>query len=130
MYPNRPQKDLPSKCPRRANKLEGLKEKDLIDTLDVCFPMRNDGWYLRQDIIWNKPNPMPESVKDRCTKSHEYIFSFSKQKNYFYDNDAIREETKSNDAETKEKKPSKLDPIFINGKKVIFVRPFLPLPKI
>jgi DNA modification methylase len=124
--------DLPNKCPRRANKLEGLKEKDLIGIPWMfAFAMRNDGWYLRQDIIWNKPNPMPESVKDRCTKSHEYIFLFSKQKNYFYDNDAIREETKSNDAETKrEKKPSKLDPIFIDGKKVIFVRPFLPKQKV
>ena len=92
--------------------------------------MRNDGWYLRQDIIWNKPNPMPEGVKDRCTKSHEYIFLFSKKPKYYFNNDAIREKTKSNDAETKkEKKPSKLDPIYIDGKKVIFVRPFLPPQK-
>ena len=82
----------------RPGKGQGLKEKDLIGIPWMfAFAMRNDGWYLRQDIIWNKPNPMPESVKDRCTKSHEYIFLFSKQKNYFYDNDAIREETKSND---------------------------------
>ena len=115
----------------RPGKGQGLKEKDLIGIPWMfAFAMRNDGWYLRQDIIWNKPNPMPESVKDRCTKSHEYIFLFSKQKNYFYDNDAIREETKSNDVETKrEKKPSKLDPIYIDGKKVIFVRPFLPPQK-
>ena len=53
--------------------------------------MRADGWHLRQDIIWHKPNPMPESVRDRCTKAHEYIFLFSKQKNYFYDNEAIKE---------------------------------------
>ena len=52
---------------------------------------QDDGWYLRQDIIWHKPNPMPESVKDRCTKSHEYIFLFSKNKNYYYDNEAIKE---------------------------------------
>ena len=56
--------------------------------------MRKDGWYLRQDIIWHKPNPMPESVKDRCTKSHEYIFLFSKNRKYFYDNEAIKEPAK------------------------------------
>ena len=59
-----------------------------------AFAMRADGWYLRQDIIWHKPNPMPESVKDRCTKSHEYIFLFSKNKKYFYDNEAIKEPAK------------------------------------
>jgi len=53
--------------------------------------MRADGWYLRQDIIWSKPNPMPESVKDRCTKSHEYIFLFSKSDKYFFDHEAIME---------------------------------------
>jgi DNA modification methylase len=56
--------------------------------------MRADGWYLRQDIIWHKPNPMPESVKDRCTKSHEYIFLFSKNRKYHYDNEAIKEPAK------------------------------------
>ena len=56
--------------------------------------MRNDGWYLRQDIIWHKPNPMPESVRDRCTKSHEYIFLFSKNRKYHYDNEAIKEPAK------------------------------------
>ena len=59
-----------------------------------AFAMRKDGWYLRQDIIWHKPNPMPESVKDRCTKSHEYIFLFSKNRKYFYDNEAIKEPAK------------------------------------
>jgi hypothetical protein len=57
----------------------------------VAFALRADGWYLRQDIIWHKPNPMPESVTDRCTKSHEYIFLLSKNKKYYYDNNAIRE---------------------------------------
>jgi DNA modification methylase len=57
----------------------------------VAFALQADGWYLRQDIIWHKPNPMPESVKDRCTKAHEYIFLLSKNKKYYYDNDAIRE---------------------------------------
>ena len=76
--------DLPDKCNKRGNKLEGLKEKDLIGIPWMfAFAMRADGWYLRQDIIWNKPNPMPESVKDRCTKSHEYIFLFSKNKKYY-----------------------------------------------
>jgi DNA modification methylase len=56
-----------------------------------AFAMQDRGWYLRQDIIWAKPNPMPESVTDRCTKSHEYIFLFSKQPKYFYDYEAIRE---------------------------------------
>ena len=87
--------DLPDKCAKRANKLEGLKEKDLIGIPWLfAFAMRNDGWYLRQDIIWHKPNPMPESVRDRCTKSHEYIFLFSKNKKYFYDNEAIKEPAK------------------------------------
>ena len=87
--------DLPDKCAKRANKLDGLKEKDLIGIPWMfAFAMRNDGWYLRQDIIWHKPNPMPESVRDRCTKSHEYIFLFSKNKKYFYDNEAIKEPAK------------------------------------
>jgi DNA modification methylase len=86
--------DLPSTCARRGNKLEGLKEKDLIGIPWMfAFAMRADGWYLRQDIVWNKPNPMPESVRDRCTKSHEYIFLFSKSQNYYFDVDAIKEPT-------------------------------------
>ena len=87
--------DLPDVCPRRGNRLPGLKEKDLIGIPWMfAFAMRDDGWYLRQDIIWHKPNPMPESVRDRCTKSHEYIFLFSKNKKYFYDNEAIKEPAK------------------------------------
>jgi DNA modification methylase len=87
--------DLPNVCPRRGNKLEGLKEKDLIGIPWMfAFAMRADGWYLRQDIIWNKPNPMPESVRDRCTKAHEYIFLFSKSQNYYFDVDAIKEPTR------------------------------------
>jgi len=57
----------------------------------VAFALQDDGWYLRQDIIWSKPNPMPESVRDRCTKSHEYIFLLTKSQRYYYDHDAIRE---------------------------------------
>jgi DNA modification methylase len=70
----------------------GFKTKDLIGIpWMLAFALRADGWYLRQDIIWAKPNPMPESVKDRCTKSHEYIFLLSKSPKYYYDADAIKE---------------------------------------
>ncbi|MDF2844764.1 MAG: putative adenine-specific DNA-methyltransferase [Herbinix sp.] len=70
----------------------GLKPKDLMGIpWLLAFALRADGWYLRQDIVWNKPNPMPESVTDRCTKSHEYIFLFSKSAHYYYDNEAIKE---------------------------------------
>jgi DNA modification methylase len=87
--------DLPDKCARRGNKLEGLKEKDLIGIpWMLAFALRADGWYLRQDIIWHKPNPMPESVRDRCTKSHEYIFLLSKSQNYYFDVDIIKEESR------------------------------------
>lgn len=69
-----------------------LREKDLIGIpWRVAFALQADGWYLRQDIIWSKPNPMPESVTDRCTKAHEYLFLLSKSPRYFYDADAIME---------------------------------------
>ncbi len=84
--------DLPMKTPKRANKLKGFKDKELMGIpWMLAFALRADGWHLRQDIIWNKPNPMPESVKDRCTKAHEYIFLFTKQRDYYYDNEAIKE---------------------------------------
>ena len=87
--------DLPDQCNRRANKLEGLKEKDLIGIpWMLAFALRADGWYLRQDIIWHKPNPMPESVRDRCTKAHEYIFLLSKSQNYYFDVDTIKEQSR------------------------------------
>ncbi|OJT96811.1 MAG: site-specific DNA-methyltransferase [Rhizobium sp. 63-7] len=71
---------------------DGLKPKDLIGIpWRVAFALQADGWYLRQDIIWHKPNPMPESVRDRCTKAHEYIFMFSKSPRYYFDSDAIKE---------------------------------------
>lgn len=70
---------------------KGLKPKDLVGIpWMVAFALRQDGWYLRQDIIWHKPNPMPESVTDRCTKSHEYIFLLSKNQKYYYNQDAIK----------------------------------------
>ena len=77
-----------------ANKSENnYKQKDLIGIpWLLAFALRADGWYLRQDIIWHKPNPMPESVKDRCTKSHEYIFLFSKQPKYYFNYEAIQED--------------------------------------
>ena len=92
---SRTKQDLPDFSPVRGNKLHNLKSKDLIGIpWMLAFALRADGWWLRQDIIWNKPNPMPESVKDRCTKSHEYIFLLSKSKHYFYDNEAIKEPVK------------------------------------
>lgn len=73
--------------------IDGLKPKDLVGIpWRVAFALREDGWWLRQDIIWAKPNPMPESVTDRCTKSHEYVFLLSKSATYYYDAEAIREE--------------------------------------
>lgn len=69
-----------------------IKHKDLVGIpWRVAFALQADGWYLRQDIIWSKPGPMPESVTDRCTKAHEYIFLLSKAPRYYYDADAIRE---------------------------------------
>ena len=87
--------DQPEVSPNRANKIQGLKEKDLMGIpWRVAFALQEDGWYLRQDIIWHKPNPMPESVKDRCTKAHEYIFLLSKNSHYYFDHEAIQEEAK------------------------------------
>lgn len=76
----------------KAIKVDGIKPKDLIGIpWMLAFALRADGWYLRQDIIWHKPNPMPESVQDRCTKAHEYIFLLSKSQKYYYDAKAIAE---------------------------------------
>jgi DNA modification methylase len=76
---------------------EGTKPKDLVGIpWMLAFALRADGWYLRQDIIWAKPNPMPESVRDRCTKSHEYIFLLTKSPKYYFDNEAIKEQSVSN----------------------------------
>jgi len=78
----------------------GIKEKDLIGIpWMLAFALRADGWWLRQDIIWNKPNPMPEAVTDRCTKSHEYIFLLSKSKRYYYDHNAIKTRSINPDAD-------------------------------
>lgn len=86
----------------RLNKHPIIKPKDLVGIpWRVAFALQADGWYLRQDIIWAKPNPMPESVTDRCTKSHEYVFLMAKSPKYYFDNEAIKEE-----AVTKENRPS------------------------
>ena len=77
----------------RPKPSKGIKPKDLIGIpWRVALALQADGWYLRQDIIWHKPNPMPESVKDRCTKAHEYIFLLSKNPKYYFDNEAIKED--------------------------------------
>ena len=79
----------------RPKPSKGIKPKDLIGIpWRVAFALQADGWYLRQDIIWHKPNPMPESVRDRCTKAHEYIFLLSKNVKYYYDHEAIKEDAK------------------------------------
>jgi len=81
--------DVPEATP---SKEIGLKPKDLVGIpWMVAFALRDDGWWLRQDIIWSKKNPMPESVTDRCTKAHEYIFLLTKSAKYYYDADAIKE---------------------------------------
>lgn len=90
---------------RKLDKLHatGLKTKDLIGIpWMLAFALRADGWYLRQDIVWSKPNPMPESVQDRCTKAHEYIFLLSKSHKYHFDHVAIKEPLKG-EPETRDK---------------------------
>lgn len=72
-------------------KVTGFKPKDLLGIpWSIAFELQKKGWYLRQDIIWYKPNAMPESVKDRCTRSHEYVFLFSKNKKYYFNNELIK----------------------------------------
>lgn len=77
---------------RKQKAPDGLKDKDLIGIpWRVAFALQDFGWYLRQEIIWNKPNPMPESVTDRCTKAHEHIFLLSKSPRYYFDHEAVKE---------------------------------------
>ena len=91
-------------------KRTSLKPKDLVGIpWRVAFALQSDGWYLRQDIIWHKPNPMPESVTDRCTKSHEYIFLLSKSAKYFYDADAISEKTITKDNVNRDRDTTRLN---------------------
>ena len=83
---------------KRAALPDGLKPKDLIGIpWMLAFALRADGWYLRQEIIWHKPNPMPESVTDRCTKSHEQIFLMAKSASYYFDAEAMKEPSVTND---------------------------------
>jgi DNA modification methylase len=106
---NNSRQDLPTSCAKRSIKMDGLKNKDLIGIpWLLAFALRNDGWYLRQEIIWEKLTPMPESVTDRCTKSHEQIFLLSKNPNYYFDYESIMEDAAS--------KPSK-KPMKIGGNK-------------
>ena len=87
-------RNQPARTSRFGLEAKNIKAKDLIGIpWMLAFSLRNAGWYLRQDIIWHKPNPMPESVKDRCTKSHEYIFLLSKSSNYYFDYEAIQEDS-------------------------------------
>ena len=96
--------------PLPVNTPAGTKPKDLIGIpWMLAFALRADGWYLRQDIIWQKPNPMPESVTDRCTKSHEYIFLLSKSPKYYYDADAIKEPTITKDTNLRDRDTTKLN---------------------
>ena len=89
------QRDMPTCIPGNRKEQKGLKHKDLIGIpWRVALALQADGWWLRQDIIWSKLNPMPESVTDRCTKSHEYIFLLSKKSHYYYDHEAIKEDAK------------------------------------
>lgn len=91
-------RDSGTLSPARNGACTDLKIKDLIGIpWRVAFALQADGWYLRQDIIWAKPNPMPESVQDRCTKAHEYLFLLTKNERYFFDNAAIQEPAETND---------------------------------
>jgi site-specific DNA-methyltransferase (cytosine-N4-specific) len=90
MTASRRRDDAP--VPRSDVRVEGLKPKDLVgQPWRLAFALQDAGWYLRQDIIWHKPNPMPESVRDRCTKAHEYLFLLSKSERYYFDAEAISE---------------------------------------
>jgi DNA modification methylase len=106
-------------CQANRMPLPGLKPKDLIGIpWMLAFALRADGWYLRSDIIWNKPNPMPESVTDRPTKSHEYIFLLTKNRDYFYDAEAVKESVsgtanpRGNGVNPKAKTPGKNSRVF------------------
>ena len=100
----------------------GCKPKDLIGIpWMLAFALRADGWYLRQDIIWHKPNPMPEPVRDRCTKAHEYIFLLSKSQKYYFDGDSIKEPSVGRPSGNKQRKAAgargipDADPSNVNG---------------
>ena len=97
----------------KGRNVPSLKRKDLIGIpWRVAFALQDDGWYLRQDIIWHKPNPMPESVRDRCTKAHEYIFMLTKSKKYYYDHMAVKEESQKNDGKKRNRRSVWKVPVF------------------
>lgn len=98
------------KIGKGGNVPTGTKPKDLIGVpWMLAFALRADGWYLRQDIIWAKNNPMPESVKDRCTRSHEYIFMLTKSRKYWFDHEAIQEPTATYDENVRDRDHTKLN---------------------
>jgi DNA modification methylase len=100
----------PRIVPTQRKVPDGLKPKDLVGIpWMVAFALRADGWYLRSDIIWNKPNPMPESVTDRCTKSHEYIFLLTKSERYYYDAESIKEQTITQDLTVRDRETTRLN---------------------
>lgn len=95
----------------------GLKPKDLVGIpWRVAFALQSDGWYLRSDIIWHKPNPMPESVKDRPTRAHEYIFLLSKSERYYYDNEAIKEPFESKPTKPRNQSEEAYNSSFAGGR--------------
>ena len=105
----------------RGKKETGLKPKDLVGMpWRLAFALQADGWWLRQDIIWHKPNPMPESVRDRCTKAHEYIFLLSKSERYYFDAEAISEPVESGPSDIKKMLEQKER---IGGKHKVLVDP-------
>jgi DNA modification methylase len=94
----------------KALKAVGLKNKDLVGIpWCVALALQDDGWYLRQDIIWSKPNPMPESVTDRCTKAHEYIFLLTKSPRYYFDSESIKEKTVTRDKTVRDRDTTRLN---------------------
>jgi len=98
-------------------RLKGYKNKDLIGVpWQLAFALRNDGWWLRQDIIWHKPNPLPESVRDRCTKAHEYIFLLTKSARYYFDHKSIQTNTKGTEHDKRARVSRKRYPTkLVNG---------------
>ena len=108
----------------RPKPSKGIKPKDLIGIpWRVAFALQQDGWYLRQDIIWHKPNPMPESVRDRCTKAHEYIFLLSKNPKYYFDNEAIKEDVKFPDGPNTPKSIKAVDGVYSKNLQKIGANP-------
>jgi DNA modification methylase len=108
--------DKTSFRPPTSFKHESLKAKDIIGIpWMVAFALRSDGWYLRSDIIWSKPNPMPESVTDRPTKAHEYIFLLSKSEKYYYDNESVKEDCSKSSIVDYHRRNSLDNKINVNG---------------